>query len=90
MRDKFGDTMGFRLVVYPDYAVIDRVDPKNSSRQAELHVPRWRLEELGAGHDDDSASTMLADLSAFNVAAVAATLAGAPKPWVRLTTVRRT
>ena len=29
VRDKFGDTMGFRLVVYPDYAVMDRVSPNN-------------------------------------------------------------
>jgi len=29
-RSKFGDTMGFQLVVYPDYAITERVSPKNS------------------------------------------------------------
>jgi hypothetical protein len=32
---EFGDTMGYRLVVYPDYAVLDRADPN-----AYLHLPR--------------------------------------------------
>jgi hypothetical protein len=31
-RKKFGDTMGFRLVVYPDYAVMDRQDPGEQRR----------------------------------------------------------
>jgi len=31
-RKRFGDTMGFRLVVYPDYAVLDRQDPADDRR----------------------------------------------------------
>jgi hypothetical protein len=33
IRSKFGDTMGFSLTVYPDYADIDRADPQNSQHK---------------------------------------------------------
>ena len=33
LRDRFGDTMGHSLVVYPTHAVVDRVDPTNSNVQ---------------------------------------------------------
>ena len=31
-RKRFGDTMGYRLVVYPTYAVLDRPDPSDDRR----------------------------------------------------------
>ena len=40
MKQKFGDTMGYRLVIYPDYASLDRPDPNEERRAAELHLPR--------------------------------------------------
>jgi hypothetical protein len=78
IRGKFGDTMGFRLVIYPDYAVMDRVDPKNS------HVKQSYLYRDGQWNSrapDMTTTTFdhLIDLSAFNVDAVAATLTGAPQ-----------
>lgn len=32
MRKKFGDTLGYRLVIYPEYAVLDRPDPDDERR----------------------------------------------------------
>ena len=31
-RKRFGDTMGYRLVIYPTYAVLDRADPSDDRR----------------------------------------------------------
>ena len=42
MKQKFGDTSGYRLVVYPDYASLDRPDAKRRSPKAQLHLP-WRV-----------------------------------------------
>ena len=78
MRSRFGDTMGFQLVVYPAYAVHERVDPKNSHIEQDFMYRdgRWS----GWGPDTTTSSfDVLADLGAFNVDAVAATLAGAPQ-----------
>ena len=33
MKQKFGDTNGYRLIVYPDYASLDRPDPNDDRRQ---------------------------------------------------------
>ncbi len=33
MRQRFGDTMGYRMVIYPEYAVLDRVDPSDERRK---------------------------------------------------------
>jgi serine/threonine-protein kinase len=76
-RSKFGDTMGFQLVVYPDYAITERVSPKNSHVEQDFMYRdgQWS----GWGSDTTTSSfNVLADLSAFTADAVAATLAGAP------------
>ncbi|MDT5010133.1 MAG: hypothetical protein QOH57_1750 [Mycobacterium sp.] len=78
MRSHFGDTKGFRLVVYPDYAVTERVDSKNS------HVKQNFMYRDGGWKSwaPDMTTTpfdILIDLGAFTVPAVAATLAGAPQ-----------
>lgn len=76
-RSKFGDTMGFQLVVYPEYAITERVSPKNSHVEQDFMYRdgQWS----GWGSDTTTSSfDVLADLSAFNADAVAATLAGAP------------
>jgi serine/threonine protein kinase len=79
MRTKFGDTMGYRLVVYPDYAITDRADAKNS------HVKQSYMYRDGdwkswAPALSTTPFDILADLSAINVAAVTATLAGSAQP----------
>ena len=76
-RSKFGDTMGFQLVVYPEYAITERVSPKNSHVEQDFMYRdgQWS----GWGTDTTTSSfDVLTDLSAFNAQAVAATLAGAP------------
>jgi serine/threonine protein kinase len=69
IRDKFGDTMGYELVVYPDYAVLDRLSPTNS------HVKQSFMYRDGSWKNwapDESTTSLdfLVDISQFNVAAV--------------------
>jgi serine/threonine protein kinase len=78
MRQKFGDAMGFQLVVYPAYAVLERVSPNNSQVEQDFMYRdgKWN----GWGADTTTSSfDVLADLSEFDANAVAATLAGAPQ-----------
>ena len=48
MKQKFGDTNGYRLIVYPDYASLDRPDPQRRPPSALVHLPR----RLGRPHDE--------------------------------------
>jgi hypothetical protein len=75
-RTKFGGTTGFRLVVYPDYAVMDRPDP-NEDRRVLSYTYRggWGDPSSSAKTDDDPA----VDLAAFDVRAVVGVLRGAPE-----------
>ena len=77
-RSRFGDTMGFQLVIYPEYAITERVSPKNSHVEQDF---MYRDEQWSGWGTDTTTSSfdVLTDLSAFNADAVAATLAGAPK-----------
>jgi serine/threonine protein kinase len=78
MRSKFGDTMGFQLVVYPAYAITERVSPTNSHVEQDFMYRdgQWN----GWGADTTTSSfDVLADLSAFNVDPMAATMASAPQ-----------
>ncbi len=75
-RKKFGDTMGYRLVIYPDYAVMDRVDPNDNRRKLSYtYRGGW-----GSPSSDGTASSddVLVDLSKFDAAAVVGILRGAP------------
>jgi len=79
MRDKFGDTMGYRLVVYPDYAITDRADAKNSHVK-QGYMYRGSAWSSWAPAMSTTPFDFLADLGAINVAAVTATLAGSAQP----------
>lgn len=75
-RQKFGDTMGYRLVVYPDYASLDRPDPGEERRKLNY--------SYRGGWDDPSTSSkssddVLVDLSAFDAKAAVGILRGAPE-----------
>lgn len=75
-RKKFGDTMGYRLVVYPDYASMDRADPGEDRRKLGY--------SYRGGWDDPSTSSkssndVLVDLGAFDVKAAVGILRGAPE-----------
>jgi serine/threonine-protein kinase len=78
MRGHFGDTMGFQLVIYPTYAVLERVSPTNSHVEQDFMYRDGKWNSWGAD-TTTSSFDVLADLSAFDANAVAATLAGAPQ-----------
>ncbi len=72
-RQKFGDTMGYRLVVYPDYASFERPDPTEERRK--LDYP------YRGGWDDPSTTSkgtndVLVDVSAFDAKAAVGILRG--------------
>ncbi len=76
MREKFGDTMGYRLVIYPDYAVLDRPDSSDSRRTLSY--------TYSSGWGDPSPTTKssdaaLVDLGKFDTKAVIGVLRGAPE-----------
>jgi hypothetical protein len=76
MRKKFGDTQGYRLVIYPDYASLDRPDP--TEERGKLNY------SYRGGWDDPSSSAkspsdVAVDLGAFDVKAVVGILRGAPE-----------
>jgi len=75
-RKRFGDTMAYRLVIYPDYAVIDRADPSDDRRQLSYTY------RGGWGDPTDSAKdsgAVLVDVGAFDPKAVVGLLRGAPE-----------
>jgi serine/threonine-protein kinase len=78
MRDRFGDTMGFRLVIYPDYAVTDRPDPANAHVEQGYTYRKGAWQTFGPA-TSTSTLDILADLSAFDAGALAKTLADAPQ-----------
>lgn len=78
LRDKFGDTMGYQLVVYPDYAVADRADPTNSHVE-QGYTYRGDGWQTWGSATSTSSFDVLADLGTFDAAAVAATVAEAPQ-----------
>jgi serine/threonine protein kinase len=78
IRNRFGDTMGFQLNVYTDYAIIERVAPDNSHVEQDFTYRGGQWQNWGAD-TTTGAFDVLADLSAFDVPAVAATLAAAPQ-----------
>ncbi len=76
MRQKFGDTQGFRLVVYPDHASLDRPDPTEERRMMNY--------SYRGGWDDPSTSSKsndarLVDLAKFDMKAIIGVLRGAPE-----------
>jgi hypothetical protein len=75
MRQRFGDTMGYGLTIYPDYASLVRPDPNDDRRTLSYYYK--------GGFDDPTTSTptegdRVVDLGAINVKEVVATLRGVP------------
>ena len=76
MRQKFGDTVGYSLVIYPEYAVLDRPDPGDARRELSY--------TYRGGFDDPSTAAKSSDaravdLGKFDVAAIVGVLRGAPE-----------
>jgi Domain of unknown function (DUF1707) len=76
-RRRFGDTMGFRLVIYPTYAVLDRPDRSDDRRMLAYDY------RGGWGDPTSSAKSAIdgpvaVDLSKFDIAAAVGLVRGAP------------
>jgi hypothetical protein len=76
MKQKFGDTTGYRLVVYPEYASLDRADAGEDRRKLNYtYRGGWGDPTSSARSSDD----VPVDLSAFDAKAVLGVLRGAPE-----------
>lgn len=76
MKQRFGDTNGYRLVVYPDYASLTRPDPNEERRELNYTY------RGGWGDPSSSSKTSDAtevDLAKFDAKAVVGVLRGAPE-----------
>jgi hypothetical protein len=76
-RKRFGDTTGYRLVIYPDYASLDRPDPRNDRRVLDYsYRGGWGDPSSSAKSSVDGAPV---DLSKFDVKTVVGIMRGAPE-----------
>ncbi|GAY18638.1 DUF1707 domain-containing protein [Mycobacterium sp. shizuoka-1] len=76
MKKKFGDTEGYRLVIYPDYASLDRPDPGDERRALNYsYRGGWGDPSTSPASSD----AQLVDLSKFDAKAVVGVLRGAPE-----------
>ncbi|MCX6480466.1 MAG: hypothetical protein NTY24_08725, partial [Mycobacterium sp.] len=76
MRTQFGDTMGYRLVIYPEYAVLDRPDPADERRTLS-YTYRGGFDDPSTG--PRSGDAVPVDLAAFDAKAAVGVLRGAPE-----------
>lgn len=77
-RKRFGDTVGYRLLIYPTYASIDRKDPTDERRVLEYtYHGGWGDPTSSAVNS--SIQTALVDLGKFDVKAIVGVLRGAPE-----------
>lgn len=76
MRQRFGDTMGYGLTIYPEYAVLTRPDPSDDRRTLS-YTYRGGFDDpsTSAKRDDD----VVVDLAAFDVKTAVGLLRGAPE-----------
>lgn len=77
-RKRCGDTMGYRLVVYPDYASIDRKDPTDDRRVLDYTYRGGWGDPSSSARNSGSDSTVV-DLGKFDVKTVVGILRGAPE-----------
>lgn len=77
-RKRFGDTMGYRLLVYPDYASIDRTDPTDDRRVLDYNY-RGGWGDPTSSARNSSTDVALVDLGKFDVKTVVGILRGAPE-----------
>jgi len=76
MKQKFGDTNGYRLVVYPEYASLDRPDSKDERRKLSYtYRGGWDDPNVSSRSTDDR----VVDLSKFDMKAIVGVLRGAPE-----------
>jgi hypothetical protein len=76
MKKRFGDTNGYRLVVYPDYASLTRPDP-NEDRRELSYTYRGGWDDPTSNSKSSDATVI--DLSKFDAKVVVGVLRGAPE-----------
>ncbi|ORB72724.1 DUF1707 SHOCT-like domain-containing protein [Mycobacterium scrofulaceum] len=77
-RKRFGDTVGYRLVIYPTYAVLDRPDPSDDRRVlAYSYRGGWGDPTSSAKSSADGPVPV--DLSKFDVTKTVGIMRGAPQ-----------
>jgi hypothetical protein len=76
MRQRFGDTTGYSLTIYPDYAVVSRADPTDDRRKLSYTYRGGFDDPSTSAKDDDD---VLVDLAAFDVKTAVGFLRGAPE-----------
>lgn len=77
-RKRFGDTIGFRLVIYPTYAVLDRPDPSDDRRVlAYTYRGGWGDPTSSAKSSADG--PVAVDLGKFDIATTVGIMRGAPE-----------
>ena len=77
MRQRFGDTRGYNMTIYPDYASLEREDP-GEPRRVLHYVYRggWGDSTSSSARDEGE---VLVDLAAMDVPKVVGVLRGAPE-----------
>jgi len=76
MKKKFGDTMGYRLVIYPDYATLDRPDPSDERRTLSYYY-RGGWDDPTTGAKSGDAGPV--DFGKIDTKAIVGVLRGAPE-----------
>jgi Domain of unknown function (DUF1707) len=76
MKQKFGDTMGYRLSVYPDYASLTRPDPTEERRELNYTYRGGWGDPSTTSKSTDATEI---DLSQFDIKTVVGVLRGAPE-----------
>ena len=76
MRQKFGDTTGYRLVVYPDYASLDRPDPSEDRRVLNYSYRGGWGDPSSSSKSDEA---RVVDLAKFDMKALIGAMRGAPE-----------
>lgn len=78
MRKRFGDTMGYRLVIYPTYASLDRPDPSDD-RRVLAYTYRGGWGDPTSSAKSSSDGPVPVDLSKFDVTKTVGVMRGAPQ-----------
>jgi hypothetical protein len=77
MKQRFGDTMGYRLLVYPDYGSLDRADAGDDRRKVTYdYRGGWGD---GSNTSAKSDGDVLVDLGKFDPKTIVGVLRGAPE-----------
>lgn len=78
MRKRFGDTVGYRLVIYPTYAALDRPDPSDD-RRVLAYTYRGGWGDPTSSAKSSSDGPVPVDLSKFDVTKTVGIMRGAPE-----------